>query len=234
MVLKSANLKKEPKWEKDNELVNMYAKVKGYCYALSGNKWDGEDLAQECFFKAMKNYEGNAINQTLLKRIAHNTWIDKVRKQKNETLEEVPEPLARKSSTKEHLIEMADELIEKLTRKQLFAFVLKEAFQFKISEIADFLEMKESAVKGLLLRSRSKLREESTHSKTSVHHFNYEQYTYPDEFSVVLVEALRSEDPSRLIKLIPKMINTKGMKQIYSDKASFTCQHASNYLLRAA
>jgi DNA-directed RNA polymerase specialized sigma24 family protein len=63
-----------------------YLKLKKYCYFLTQSKWDGDDIAQEAMVKALTYYSQEKITPALLNKIAHNYWMDTLRKRKNEQL----------------------------------------------------------------------------------------------------------------------------------------------------
>ena len=68
----------------DSSLDEYYLKLKKYCHFLTQSKWDGDDLAQEAMIKAISYYSQERITPALLNKIAHNHWLDTLRKRKNE------------------------------------------------------------------------------------------------------------------------------------------------------
>ncbi|MCA0987170.1 sigma factor-like helix-turn-helix DNA-binding protein [Guptibacillus algicola] len=183
----------------DERLEILLPKLYSYCMFLTKDRWLGEDLAHDAVVKAYKNYEESKLTSALLKKIAYHSWIDHVRRNEKESLV-TGEGI---SSLTRDEIECDEDLVEKLvgalTSKQLMTFVLKEAFQYKISEIAQMLEMSETGVKALLNRARSRVRSMSTSSESN-----------PLEVDVVLyrslVRAIAIQDPTGLITLIPTLI----------------------------
>lgn len=69
-----------------DQLLHRYeAKVFAVAYRLTGNRQDGEDLAQETFVKAWKalpNFRGDASLNTWLITITTNLWRDQLRKRR--------------------------------------------------------------------------------------------------------------------------------------------------------
>ena len=96
--------------------------------------------------------------------------------------------------------------MDKLTPKQLISFVLKEAFQYKISEVASLLNLTETAVKALLNRSRSTLKKISCDEWGESE--SYGEDTLQKELNAILFRSLKAQDPSLLIAYIPTLIAT--------------------------
>ncbi|MFS0674855.1 sigma factor-like helix-turn-helix DNA-binding protein [Ornithinibacillus sp. 179-J 7C1 HS] len=197
----SAKVEQLRKAETFEELVT---KLNRYSHFLTKNKWDGEDIAQEAITKALKHYEGEEhLSPALLKKIAYHIWIDHLRKQENETLisqENLPEKVTDKTS--EVCSDLVDTLMKLLTPKQLISYVLKEAFQYKITEIADLLHMSETGVKALLNRSRSKIKQTSKNHPNIYWTAENREIVYP-----ILVKAIQLQDPAILIRIIPRLFN---------------------------
>ncbi|MCR8849805.1 RNA polymerase subunit sigma [Rossellomorea sp. SC111] len=194
-------------YNRDAEAMEeMVPKLLRYCYFLTKDKWDGEDLAQESVYKALSRYpDSQDWSSALLKKMAYHLWIDKGRKESRETIGPVPE------STVEHLSkewvspDMIEMMSHKLTPKQLISFVLKEAFQYKISEVADLLNLTETAVKALLNRSRSKLKKISGDDEWGESE-SYGEVPLQKELNAILYRSLKAQDPSLLIAYIPTLI----------------------------
>lgn len=215
-----------------DKLIELYPKLVQYCQFISQNKWDGEDLAQETMFKAIDRYQyKREMNAALLNKIAYNTWVDSIRKRNRETLCEIPE------QHHEHFL--SDEWIEKmfdtLTMKQATILTLKEAFHYKLSEIAEVLEMNETAIKSVLNRARRRLEklmdaEDGFHSTHQVHESNEE------DFRAVLYEALQTEDPTRFLRIAPEILKTTSdqPKMLFQTRKVRTASSPSCHLSMAA
>ncbi|MFI8685055.1 sigma factor-like helix-turn-helix DNA-binding protein [Rossellomorea sp. NPDC077527] len=190
----------------DKRMEEMVPKLFRYCYFLTKDKWDGEDLAQEAVCKALSRYpDRQDWSSALLKKMAYHLWIDKGRKQSRETIGPAPE-LGIEHHPKEWISpDMIEILSNNLTPKQLFSFILKEAFQFKISEVADLLDLTETAVKALLNRSRAKLKK--IHSDDEWGEFQtYSDEKLQKELNAILYRSLKAQDPSLLIAYIPTLL----------------------------
>jgi RNA polymerase sigma factor (sigma-70 family) len=167
------------------EVQELYKGLLSYCCFLSGDKWDGEDLAQETMLKAMQNY--GSLPPALLKKIAYHKWIDEKRKRSRETVGETEHHTLTKESRKEEV----EALLNSLTPKQAVILTLKEAFQYKISEISSILEMTEPGVKALLKRARTKLRGE-----------NGEEKINNQELVDAISKSVQWEDPAPLLSFL--------------------------------
>ena len=187
-------------------IEEMVPKLFRYCYFLTKDKWDGEDLAQESVYKALTRYpDRQDWSPALLKKMAYHLWIDKGRKESRETIGSVPEA-GMENHPKEWISpEMIGMLSNRLTPKQLVAFVLKEAFQYKISEVAVLLNLAETAVKALLNRSRAKLKKISDDDEW-VRSDPYWDENLQKELNAILYRSLKAQDPSLLIAYIPTLL----------------------------
>lgn len=187
---------------KPDPLEELVPKLNQYCHFLTKDKWDGEDIAQETIVRALKHYENQEDwSASLLKKIAYHLWIDRMRKHEKESLlshGELPEKAD--NSNGEICSDLVEELSKQLTPKQLVSFVLKEAFQYKIAEIADVMDMSETGVKSLLNRARVNIKRLPDNNKESC---------WPEEANEILYPALsRSitlQDPTDLIGVVSKI-----------------------------
>ncbi|MGM0829441.1 MAG: sigma factor-like helix-turn-helix DNA-binding protein [Bacillota bacterium] len=199
-----SGLIKNERLPNDEVMEELVPKLYRYCYFLTKSKWDGEDLAQESICKALSHYPAQQWSSSLLNKIAYHLWVDKVRKQSKESIGGVPEVKAEE--TKEGIsLETIEKLSKKMTPKQLVTFVLKEAFQYKISEVADVLGMTETAVKALLNRSREKLKKFSDDGNGSGVQ-TYWNETLQEELNAILYRSLMAQDPSLLLAYIPILL----------------------------
>ncbi len=197
----------ENRWNREQPQPESFEetreKLHRYCLFLTKDQWDGEDLAQEAILKAVNKYgkEGD-FTPALLKKIAYHLWIDHVRKYEKEFVGYPASIEKEAESQKEADEELVEKLLSHLTPKQLISFVLKEAFQYKISEIADHLHMSEPAVKALLNRARTRLKVLAHVEKPEI------LWTAEDHerVSQILMNALTEQDPAILIQSIPVLI----------------------------
>jgi RNA polymerase sigma factor (sigma-70 family) len=193
--------------KKNGNLDELYLTLKKYCYFLTKNKWDGEDLAQQTMLKAMENYT-KEITQPLLKKIAYHQWIDTTRRRKKVLLEEIPERTNKLGF--ESIFYIKDFLIKSLTPKQLVIYVLKEGFEYQSKEIAEILGMSEMAIKSVLFRARKQVEKRKNEEDEEIYDPYWEEID-AELLSTVIYETLLFNDPSTLIKqiqLFPSLANT--------------------------
>ena len=121
------------------------------------------------------------------------------------------------TADKEFCSEWLEKLLKQLTPKQFITFVLKEAFQYKISEIAVLLNMSDTGVKALLNRSRLKVKKLSD---TGVDSFWAE--AIQESLLHTIVHSIHTQDPSELIKMLPILLNPKvsSFKTTYASPSS--------------
>ncbi|WP_136603634.1 sigma-70 family RNA polymerase sigma factor [Paenibacillus dokdonensis] len=185
------------------EMEEMYPKLKYFCLRVTGNSWDAEDLAHDSLLKAERFYQKNPTGKRqasfpLLATIARNHWIDQLRKKSRETAGQPIETQSREKPL-ELLMSGLETLMERLTPKQLLVFVLKDIFEYRLSDIADSLEMNETAVKSLLHRARRKLNEDET-PEIPASGQEWDQVD-ADWFQRQLLVAIRMEQPELLKRL---------------------------------
>lgn len=207
------------KKEQDQDISELYTKVKKYCQFLTRNKWDGEDLAHESICKALSHYgQKETLNAALLKKIAYHTWIDAARKKNFENLgEDAPKRDSLANGTVNYLTTI-EELVSKSTPKQAIAFTLKEAFQYTNSEIADLMGMTETAVKGLLHRTRENMKDQVRGNKKEKY---WTEPLYEDLIDV-LGQSIHAYDPSLLITFIPKLLSHNNKIHMIFQNKTFT------------
>ncbi|MFC7785113.1 sigma factor-like helix-turn-helix DNA-binding protein [Rossellomorea sp. GCM10028870] len=200
-----SGLKKNEGQPNDEVMEELVPKLYRYCYFLTKSKWDGEDLAQESICKALSHYPAQQWKSSLLNKIAYHLWVDKVRKQSKEAIGGVPEVKAEDIPNEGISLATLGKLSRKMTPKQLVTFVLKEAFQFKISEVAEVLGMTETAVKALLNRSREKLKKFSDDGDGCGVQ-TYWNEALQKELNAILYRSLMAQDPSLLLAYIPILL----------------------------
>lgn len=184
------------------QLENVMANLCRYCYHLTQNKWDGEEIAQETIYKALKHYRLEKWNHALLKKMAYHQWIDRIRKREKEALFSEIDLQDDGITENECCSESLEKLLKQLTPKQIITFVLKEAFQYKISEIAVLLNMSDTGVKALLSRSRINIRKLSNLGMDDSWSIDTEKKVLH-----VIANSLHKQDPAEFITLIPMIID---------------------------
>lgn len=199
-------------------LIENYTELKRYCTFLTKNKWDGEDLAQETVCKALQKYVGaehKEICITLLYKIARNQWLDQMKvKSVQEKLEQqmtVEEPHEKIAD----LHAMVEKMLSSLNAQQSVIFLLKDVFQYSLSDIAKICGISEGAVKASLFRSRNRLK---TISEEGVELAGQE-----DDVEVV-VTAISEQKPELLTKLLPTIqfthLSSKQPMLLFNTKKS--------------
>jgi RNA polymerase sigma-70 factor (ECF subfamily) len=154
-----------------NELV-------GFFYHLCWDQLVAEELAQDVFvnvYRSRERYQATAKVRTYLYRIAHNLWIDHLRRQKRHlSLDaEIGEqslrlgdvlkapPLPEDTSGRDHVIRSrVHEALGNLPEGQREVFVLANNHGMKYQEIAAVLHIPEGTVKSRMHNAVRALRHE--------------------------------------------------------------------------
>lgn len=196
-----------------------YPKLQRYCHFLARNGWDGDDIAQETYIKALKYAnQHQRMTTALLNKIAYNHWVDMLRKRKNETVEADPD------CTKPTLTnpfdgtrESVDLLLKNFTPNQAIIFLLKEGFQYQLKEIAAILDSTEMAVKANLHRAKKRLEKANQDSPIrSVEWFWNEEEQ--EQLSDLFYDALKKQDPSILIHSLTSRTRTCDVPKLSLSK----------------
>jgi RNA polymerase sigma-70 factor (ECF subfamily) len=142
-----------------NDLFDCYLPdLKRYCYMITGNPWDGDDLYQDTIMNIM-NRSANLTNHPnpkgYLLKTATNQWRDTIRKTKREVVGEKPEQIL--ATLDISLIESMEILLALLPFKQTAVIVLTEYFGYSSKDIAKMLDMTSGGVKAALNRGRTTL-----------------------------------------------------------------------------
>lgn len=138
-----------------------------YCRHLTTSPWDAEDLVQEALMRALVilgSQYGRTIREprAWLFRVASNAWIDRTRRAREELRADAGaldggEPAADPRPVRA----AAGAMIARLSPQERVAFVLKDAFDLSLEEIAAVLATTVGAVKAALHRGRGKLTEKA-------------------------------------------------------------------------
>ncbi|WP_071394860.1 sigma-70 family RNA polymerase sigma factor [Bacillus tuaregi] len=208
----------------EEELHEIYPKLLRNCRFLSQNSWDGEDLVQESLMKAWLRYKHQPeISMALLNKIARNEWIDTVRKRRKESLEAIPEHAFDESKQIENRFEAVQKLMNKLTPKQAIMFLLKEGFQFQLSEIAELLNTTEMAVKATIYRAKQRM-EKQEQKETNPLLEQYWDMEEQVEIERLLHNSIQAQDPTVLIRSIPYL------KSLRKDTSTLYFRYKSHHL----
>ena len=159
------------------QLVERHQRlVVGTVGRMLGTNSDAEDIAQQVFVRVWKNvkrYEPRAKFTTWLLKITRNLVFNELRRRsrhpavplQSETDEE-ERPLKDENATApdatllEHELQQAvDAAIAQLPETQRMAVILRRYEELSYEEIAEALDQSVSAVKSLLFRARTELRE---------------------------------------------------------------------------
>ena len=159
-------------------LVEKYqGRVYTVIYGMVRNREDARDLAQESFVRAFQNLKSFRLESsfyTWLYRIAMNTAIDHLRRQKQRAAEAYDEGIATKevggvmstgahndspgrSLERKRLHEKLLAALETLPEDQRQAIVLREIDGLSYREIAEILDIPEGTVMSRLFYARKKL-----------------------------------------------------------------------------
>lgn len=143
-------------------------KVRAYLFCACHNRHDAEDLAQECYLRALRNwgyYDGRGSRLAWLFAIARHTQVDWFRKRARDTrvLEPAAERIVAESqsdSTSEFDdIEMVWQAVSKLPDEYKEVVHLRFAGDLSYAEIAESLEVPIGTVRSRLHRGLKALRQ---------------------------------------------------------------------------
>ena len=144
-----------------------FHKVFRFALSMTGNAAEAEDVAQETFFRAMKNIsslKNDAAVDAWLFRIARNVFISRLRKRKREIPDDNPEALSSENSIEQQL-EDKDQAARILKALHRLSEPYKEVFTLRVygeipyREIAALFEKGESWARVTYYRARLMLTE---------------------------------------------------------------------------
>ena len=159
------------------QLVERHQRlVVGTVGRMLGSHSDAEDIAQQVFLRVWKNasrYQPQAKFTTWLLKITRNLVFNELRRRSRHpqvSLQPDPEEEERPlkdeqavapdaSLLQEELQQAVDAAIAQLPETQRMAVILRRYEELSYEEIAETLDQSVSAVKSLLFRARSELRE---------------------------------------------------------------------------
>lgn len=142
-----------------------------FCYHLTGNREDAEDICQETLARAMtrvRTLQSDSAFRSWLFSIARNLSIDTHRRKKRTTAmpDDEAMPIQLFTETPQDRVEVAEEhqtVVEamgKLAHSHQRVLVLREVEGMSYAAIAEQLDVSQSAVETLLFRARRRLKEE--------------------------------------------------------------------------
>ncbi len=150
---------------------NLYAFIFGYTKSETQTK----DILQETFIKLWNNRESlkpeNSIKSFLFK-IAYNTYIDKLRRKRNELniLDEwrhkrIVDALDEDQEARRLRIEMVRKAIDRLPRRCKEIFLLCKYEGFKYGEVSEILDISTKTVQAQMVKAYKLIREELANKK---------------------------------------------------------------------
>ncbi len=181
-------------------------------------------------------YDQASIPAALVNKMAHNEWIDTIRKRNKEFLEanldeQVSEDTTNKIATRYDIVQR---LMSQLTPKQVVMFVLKEGFRYQLAEIADVFSTTETSVKSTIHRAKQRLTKLTDQESSAVIDLYWEQ----EERELVehlLHISFKSQNPTILIQSIPLLRSlVKGQRPTCSMHRTLVHSHPSRTVLMAA
>ena len=143
-------------------------------WRMLGDQTDAEDVAQESLLRLWDQADrwrpGQAGVAAWLARVATNLCLDRLRRRRFSSDEEVPEradeaPLADEQIAEEQIQKAAAAAIQSLPERQRAAIVLTYYEEFSNLMAAEALDMNIKAFESLLHRARSALRDALAHLK---------------------------------------------------------------------
>jgi RNA polymerase sigma-70 factor (ECF subfamily) len=161
------------------ELIEAHQqRVIGTIAKMLGGELDAEDLAQQVFIRVWRSaprYQPTAKFTTWLFKITRNLVFNELRRRKRHATqplearseEDAPRPEApdRVTRAPDHALIEAEmqaaiqHAIDALPEMQRMAIVLRRYDEFSYEEIAEILELSVPAVKSVIFRARTELRE---------------------------------------------------------------------------
>jgi len=149
-----------------NELVLRYQGVAWKtAYRFLGDAMESEDIAQESFLRilaAAPRYRPTATFRTYFYRTLTHLCIDRLRKRKFTTIDDIPEPADPSRGPEGNLIEKergdrVRKAIETLPSNQKAAIILRHYEGLSYAEISRVLGVTLKAVERLISRARASL-----------------------------------------------------------------------------
>jgi RNA polymerase sigma-70 factor (ECF subfamily) len=130
-------------------------------YALTGNRWAAEDLAQEAFLRAHRDWthiRALASPAAWVRRVAVNLAMSRFRRMRSEAAAKLklsPVPATFQPPTAEHDAFWAE--VRLLPRRQSQVIALRYVEDLSTRQIAEALEVAEGTVRALLTQARDRL-----------------------------------------------------------------------------
>jgi RNA polymerase sigma-70 factor (ECF subfamily) len=189
-----------------------------YCYGLTGNVWDAEDLVQDVLlrvFGQLGKVDGKIKNpRAYLIRTATHLWIDRVRRANVERTHLELEAVRSQSDSNHEPVDRlevrdaAETFIDLLAPQERAAVLMKDVFDLSLEEIASTLKTSVGAVKAALHRGRGTLKEDAMKEK---------RHLPPPELVEQFMAALRDSDSETLQAICLRDITVELVGGIVMD-----------------
>jgi len=149
-----------------NELFERYhVRIYNYCLKVTSNKAIGEDIAQETFYKVIKHRKSfkKKTFAAWIFTIARNLCFDYLKKEKStqlntESLQKNIDTYTYDDHEKRERIEHLERTLNKLDPIDKEVIILSRYENLKYKDIADIMDMSETAIKTRVHRALKKLR----------------------------------------------------------------------------
>lgn len=142
----------------EEEILHSYEMMYRVAFSYVKNREDAMDVVQESVYKAIKNADKireERYIQTWLVRIVINTALNALKSRKNEvSIEDVEE---KGHEDKYENVDLYS-LLERLSERERIMIILRYFEEWKISQVAQGMGLKENTVKTILSRSLKKLK----------------------------------------------------------------------------
>jgi len=140
-----------------------YAAVVGLVYGMTGSRWVAEDLAQEAFLRAHRDWARvgkMASPGGWVRRVAFNLATSRWRRLRSETMAKVRvvSPSEVSNPPVDSEVEEFWREVSRLPSRQAKAVALHYVEGLSVAEIADVLGVADGTVKALLHQGRERLR----------------------------------------------------------------------------
>ena len=149
--------------------------VKKYLFCLTHNNDIAEELTQETFYKAVKNihtFKDDCKISVWLRKIAKNTWLDSIKKNKNikDMADNELFEIESLETTDETVISNQGKLelykkIQKLDEKTRDVIYLRITGDLNFKEIGDIFNKTENWARITFYRGKQKLKEVKLHER---------------------------------------------------------------------
>jgi RNA polymerase sigma-70 factor (ECF subfamily) len=149
------------------ELIALIPRLRQFALAMTGNRADGDDLAQDALERALTRlhqYEPDTRLDSWVYRIAQNCWIDHVRKLKSRAKLVVIDPDAdapgidgAAAMNASLTLSKALSVLAQLPEEQRMVVVLVQVDGYSYREASEILGVPEGTVTSRLSRARAAL-----------------------------------------------------------------------------